>query len=180
VSTLTYVGSLSLGQCVPLALAASAQLSASIGIVLPKLQAELAGLLALQANLTIHPPSIAANIDVVLQLLAGLQTSLTLGLPGIDFQIAAVLELVAKIQVDLGSLSASLSFGLNLQVILGALAIDLYVYEGAARQLGPALGQQLTNGLPSGTGPNHPCNAIVLATESPVTWGAMSKFFRTG
>jgi hypothetical protein len=163
----------------PLVLAASAELSASIGIVLPKLQAELAGLLDLQANLAIRPPSIAANIDVLLQLVGALQASLAIGLPGVDFQIAAVLDLIAKIQIDLGSLSASLDFGFNLKVLLGALAIDLYAYEGAANALGASLTAQLSMGLPSGTAPTSACNALVLVTESPVTWSAMSKVFRT-
>jgi hypothetical protein len=163
----------------PLALGASAQLSASIGIILPKLQAELAGLVELQAHLALTPPSLTANLTAVAQLMAGLQASLAIGLPGIDFQVAAVLEAVAKIQADLGSLSASLAFGVNLKVLLGALAIDLYVYEGAANAMGREISAQLAGGLPSSTSAADPCNALLLATESPFTWTALSKFFRT-
>ena len=47
----------SLGQCVPLALTASLELEAAVGLMLPELNAKIAGLLQLQASLTLTPPT---------------------------------------------------------------------------------------------------------------------------
>lgn len=159
--TLTYLGELSIGAICPLAVAAQADIFA-------QLQAQLAGLLQLQAQLTITPPTIGANIKLVAQLLAGLEVSI--GLPGIDFQLTAVAALIAQLNLSLGLL-------LELEVLFGTAGVFAYAYEGDALSFGPQLSAALASGWPDGTGVAAKSNGIVLATVSPVTWSAMKAFF---
>lgn len=175
-----YVGALSLGQACPVALAASAQLSASVGLVLPGLQAQLTGLLALQASIAVSPPSLATNLSLAQQLVAGLTVAISAGLPGVDFQALAVAGQLAAIQAQIGSLSGVASLGGTIAALLGAVGVYVYAYSGTADGIGPAMSAATSSGFPGAGGPSQPSNAIVLATVTPATWAAMQTFFKTG
>lgn len=177
---LTFLGTQTLGQCLPIGLAASASLKAMIAVQLPKLTAQFAGLLTLSASLTIKPPTLAINLDIAAKLLLSIQASISLGLPGIDFQFAAVASLMAAIQLDLGAFQAALAFQLSLDLALGTAGIDLYAYDGRVDALGTSISSQTAGGLPGGTLPAGHCNALLLVAETDAVWSAMSLVFQTG
>lgn len=168
-STLTFIGSQTIGEVCPFAVSA---LTGAFAVILPKLQAQLAGVLALQASLTVTPPTLAANIDVATKLLAALNASVSLGLPGVSFQLQAVAALIAKLQLDIGALIFPPLF------LVGG--IDLYAYDGRVSEMGGAITASLAVGLPGGTPANGSCNALLMIAETPVIWAAMQAFFKTG
>jgi len=161
---LTHLGSLTLGQCVPLAARASASIAASVAFVLPSLTAKLEGLLALQASLTLTPPSLAANLQAAIDLVAALEASVALGLPGVDFQLAAVAAVIAQVQADLGAIGVEASFQVELDIILGTPGVHAYFYTGRADQLGPELANATTGGFPGGRASDE-CVAWVFAAS---------------
>src|SRR5688572_29151415 len=101
---LTDHGTLALGGCVPLAVAAEATIAgmiacgqkvgaefqATLELALGSLQAKLDAALKLQLGLTVSPPSLAGQIEAALKLVAALQVQLSLGLPVVSIQLAAV------------------------------------------------------------------------------------------
>lgn len=174
-----HVGTLSLGACVPLALAANAALNASIGAVLPQLTAQIAGLIEMQAAMALTPPSLAGSLTTVQALLVNLEAAIALGLPGIDFQVLAIASALAKLQADIGALGASVSFGAEFAAVLGAIGIDLYVFNGTVNRMGTELANGVAGGLPGGAAPTDGCTAVILAASTPESMAAISKFFQT-
>lgn len=173
------LGSLSLGQCVPLAVTAEGAITASVNVSLPQIQAQIAGLLQAQINLSVNPPTLAASLSTALQIVTSLEAAIAVGLPSVDFQVTAVAALLAKLQVTLGSLTAQLGISANLGLILGSPGVAAYAYSGTVGDLGPAVTTATAGGLPIGSGPGDACNAILLATETPATWSAMQQLFKT-
>jgi hypothetical protein len=162
-SALAYSGKITIGGLCPLVVSASALLIAD-------LQARVTGLLALQARLTVTPPTLALNITLVTQLLAQLQAALAIGLPGVDFQLTAVAALLV-------SLEAQLALLLQLQALFGAPGVYVYTWDGPANLLGPALGVELATQWRDGVPTALHANALVLGTVTPATWVAMRTFF---
>ena len=169
---LTYVGSLSPGQCVPMALLAQGKLSASIGLVLPELQARLEGMLAASVNLSIQPPTLAANLEIALALVAQLQAAIELGLPSASIDLTLIASLIAELQISLGALQLDLQWSLAFGLILGTPGIHLYAHEGA-------VGDVLPGGLPGGTGPNQPAIGVLLLATDSGAIAALQAMFRT-
>lgn len=161
--SLSYKGKLSIGGLSPLSVGASAAAFAT-------LSAQVAGLISLQARLTVTPPTLALNISLVTQLLADLQAALTLGLPGVDFQIAACAAAVV-------SLEAQLALIAQLTATFGVPGIYVYSYDGPAVALGPALTSELAVMWPDGVSTALHSNALVLGTVTPAAWTAMGTFF---
>jgi hypothetical protein len=157
--TLTHLGSLTIGECLPTFFGVYAG-------VLANLQSKLAGLLRLQAKLAITPPSLGARIDLAVRILAALRASLTLNLPGIDFKVAAVAKLIAAIEVELAVL-------VGIEVALGSAGVHAYSYDGDVASLGPSF---TSLGIPGARASDH-CNALILATTVPGTWAAMAEVF---
>ena len=157
--TMSYMGSLTLGQAIPMAATAALELDTSIGLVLPDVQARVTGLLAL----SIAPaPSLQALIDSATAMLAALNALLVAPLPDADATAAALLEL----QTTLGALTASLGFSASLGSLLGTAGVHYYVYAGAANELSGQLGSLLSGGLPGGAGGSeHIAGAILLAND---------------
>jgi hypothetical protein len=152
--TYTYLGELSLGACVPLALTAQA-------LVVPELAAKVAGLLKVQAALTITPPSIAGQLALAAKMVANLEVAP----PGASLQLAGIAKLLAEIQ-------ASLSAWVAIGVSLGTPGVFAYTYEGPANQLIPG-------GLP-GNPPAVPCNAVIFIATDAGVWSGMQAVFATG
>lgn len=176
--SLVHLGTLTLGQATPMALLASANLNASIGLALPSITAKLQGLLEIQASLALSPPTLAAQLAAAIALVENLTLAISLGLPGIDFQFAAVAALLAEVQVDFGAISVSVDFGADFALVLGTGGIDVYVYEGRVEDFGAELATHLEAGLPGGAAPGDTCDAVILAASSTVSAQALATFFR--
>lgn len=167
--TVQHLGSKSLGACMPSSLEAMAALQ----VQLPKIEAQIAGLIALQAKLSIQPPTLAASLDAALAIAASIEAAISLGMPGVDFQLAAVLELLAQLQIELASITAALA----ISVSLGAAGVHLYAYSGQAAQLGGEFQSELATGFPGGQ-PTDQTYAVMLATTLPATKIALEAVFQ--
>jgi hypothetical protein len=185
---LTNLGSLTIGQCVPLLAAASghldasivigsrasAELSLKIGPVLASLNAKLASAIKLQTSLTVTPPSLTAQLDAAQKLVVALQAAISLGLPGVSFQLAAVAKLIASIQADLAALALDVDyaallaievdFAADLAIVLGTPGLHAYAYTGAVSDLGDELAAATETGFPGGRGSDS-CAAVVFAAS---------------
>jgi hypothetical protein len=160
--SLTYLGSLSLGAAVPLAATVDAA-------VVPKLQAEVTGILTAQAAITLNPPSISASLSLAQALVADITAAIALGVtePSLSVQLAALAALLVAVQADL-------TVALSLQTALLSAGVHAYAYSGPASGLGPSLPDHFPGGLPGDA-----ANALVLATTTPATWVSMQLLFRT-
>lgn len=174
------LGTLSVGACVPLAVTAQAQLSITIGMAMPELQAKLAGYAGVIAALTITPGSIAlaAKIAAAAQVAGSLAAAAAVGLPGVSLQAAALLAIVAEIEASIGALNLGLEFVGSMSSLLAAAGVSAHVYSGRADAFGSEFQAAFAGGLPSGGGPAAATNALVLATTSAATWSAMGGVFR--
>lgn len=165
---LTYLGSLTVGACVPAALVMNADL-------LVRVQAELSAALALSVDLQFTPPSIALSLEFAIQLVASIQAQIALGieLPSISLQLSAAFALVASLQLQLDLL-------LTFKVALGTAGVHAYAFEGQANQMGGEITAALAGGfpVPGATGTDH-TNALVLATTVPAAWAALGQILKT-
>ncbi len=168
-------GEVTFGQALPIGLAASAGISASVGLVLPSIQAQITGLIELQARLTLTPPTLAANLDAAIALVAALEASISVGVPGVDFQLAAVAELLASLQLSLGALNAQLAFALNLEVLFGTGGVLMYHYSGTADGIVVAAQSSFAS-LP-GVDPATPVGGVFLIATTPGAAAAMDLIF---
>lgn len=159
---LTIMGEVSVGAIVPAIFAPIAAVTAS-------LQARFAGLLKLQARLSVTPPSIGENITAVGKLLANLKLMLTLNLPGIDFQVAAIAALMSSIEAQLAAL---LGFS-ELAATGGILAA---AYEGTTASMAPTIGAAFTAGSLGGSTVDA-CYALILAARATASIGALKGVF---
>lgn len=160
---LTPLGSLSIGACIPGAVAA-------INLALPDLQAQVTALLAFA------PAAINFQADLVLatQITASISAGIAAGISPPSF--AAQIAIVASI---LGVLQARLSAILAITGLFAQAGVFAYAYDGRADGLGPTLAAELAGGFPGGTGAAEHTNALVLATTTGATWTAMQTVFKT-
>ena len=158
--TVSYGGSITLGQAIPTALSAAGALTASLTPPVADAQARLAGMVALSVS---PPPSLAELIAAVQALLAALQALLSAPLPDVDAQAAAIAEL----QASLTAMQLALDLGLDLTATLGSPGIHYYTFAGAAQDLGSDMSSELSSGLPGGGGPSEQiAGAILLARDA--------------
>lgn len=170
--SISYIGSLTLGQAIPMASTAVLELDASVGLALPDVQARVDGLLALSIA---PPPSLADLITSVQAMLLALQALLAAPLPDVSATAAAL----ADLQATLGSLTASLAFSASLGSLLGTAGIHYYVFAGAANELAAELGSLLSGGLPGGAGgAEHIAGAILLANDGGAVSAIQSVFLQ--
>jgi hypothetical protein len=152
--TYALIGELTLGACVPIALEAQAA-------VVPALEAKIAGLLDIQAALTVTPPTIAGQLAAAIEMVANLDASP----PSASIDLAGVAALLAEARA---SLSAWIAIGLS----LGTPGLYAYTYEGTAGGLIPG-------GIPKGGTGAH-VNAVIFIASDGGTWTAMQSCFATG
>ncbi len=143
-----YLGSLTIGNSVPLAAALNANLDASLALVLPSLNARVAGLVQLSINLGITAPSIVASLDVATKLLASLTSSVSLGLPGVNFQVAAIANLLAQLELDLGALNVSAAFSVSAALTLGTAGCHAWAAVSTSAAIGGEIDDALAGGVP--------------------------------
>ena len=129
------LGFKSLGEVVPLALDATVALDASIGLVLPEIQAKITGMIDLQAQLTLNPPSLVTSLNALLDLAAQFQAAIALGLPSASLDLTAVATALAELNLLLGQLNAQIALSLGFKATLGSPGVALYRYSGSLEPL---------------------------------------------
>ena len=157
---LTFFGEVTIGACLPIA-------NGMFAAVVAQLQAQLAGAVALSAQLKVRPPTLAAQLDVAIALVAALRAGIVLGLPGIDFQVTACATLIASLEAKIAVLAG---------FPLGTAGVFAYAYDGSASSYGPTVGSVVGSGLPGGRADDH-INALIFATSIPATWAALGGVF---
>lgn len=163
--TFELLGFKTIGQCVPLAVSATAGINASVAISLPEVQAKITGLLELQAQLTLNPPTLAASLKSLLQLVASFEAAIALGLPSASLDLSAVAVALAELNLIRGQLTAQLSLAAGFNLLLGTPGVALYRYAGS---LDP-IAAQLEGGNPfPGVAPS-PLGAFVVAQDFGAT-----------
>jgi hypothetical protein len=172
---LSLVGTLSVGQVVPVAVDAIAQLNASIGAVRLKVNGDLQAKLKLAAALTVTPPQFAVNISAVSKLTGQLQAALSGGIvpPGVTVGLSSITKISGQLTAYLGSLAAQVSAAASITSLLAAAGIDAYSFGGQAKDYGTAVTSATSGGLPSGGGAGVHCDALILASSSPAAWAAL-------
>lgn len=167
---LTYGGSLTLGQVVPMAQTAVATLDASLTPIQGDVQARVTGLLALSVA---PPPSLATLIANAQALLDALSSLASAPLP----DVSATADALAELQATLAGISAGLAFSASLGSLLATAGIHYYVYAGRADEVGGELAAALSAGLPGGGGPGEQiAGAILLASDGDAI-EALQSFF---
>lgn len=174
-SEVVELGQLTLGACVPTALAAVGVADASIALTLPQLEAQVAGLLELQASLVITPPSIAASIALAQQLIVSLQAALTL--PGAELNLSAIAAAIAALQVTMGGLQAQLALVAGLSLTLGTPGIWAFARTGPVGTFGQDFAAEFGGGLPDSGDPNLPTYALVFIASDAGAIEAMQTVF---
>lgn len=161
--TTTYIGALSIGEALP-------GVKGPLLVAVADLEARIAALASFKATVSLD---VAAQITIAEQILASLQAALTLGLkaPSLDVQISAVVALTE-------ALRAQLLVILNLMGLFGAPGVYAWHYNGRADTLGSEMSAELAGGAPSGGGPAENVDALILLTNLPATWAAMSQIFK--
>ncbi len=174
-SEFTEIGELTIGGCVPTAVSAVAIADASLAVVLPQVEAQVVGLVELQANLIISPPSIEASIALALQLVASLQAAATL--PGAALNLEAVAVALAELEATLGGLQAQLSAIAAINVTLGTPGVWAYAHTGTPNSFGPDAAAEIGGGLPDSLDPDLPTYAVVFIASDAGAISAMQAAF---
>lgn len=156
--TTTYAGNLTVGQCVPAAASANAEVTASANASLGDVTARITGLLSLQANLIANPPNPLALIAQLNAIIASLSLPAPPSVPQLD-ALASVLAELSAISADL---TASLAFSTALGGQLATPGVHLYAFAGAANALGGELSAHLSAGLTGGSGPGQQIAGVIL------------------
>lgn len=160
------IGQVSVGQCVPATAALVAQMTA-------ELNAKIAGILALQAQVTVTPPTLAASLEAAVALVAALEAqialSLSLGLPEVSVDLTVVASVLAE-------LNASLAALVTLTLAMGTSGVYVITHQGDASTHGPEV-QAIVDGIaPAG---NNVYSVTFLCT-SPAVFEALSAVLLTG
>lgn len=163
----SFVGVLNLGQAVPLAVTADAQITAVKTPTIAQLQARLAGIVQAMAAMTVTPPTAAANLEAAAAIVTALEASIVLGVPSVDFQIAALAKAKLEIEVALGELDVSLGININTP------GVYLYRYTGRNDLIASGFYNALGTGLP-GAAPDQHAEAWLLAAVSPGAQASLS------
>ncbi len=173
--TIVHVGELTIGEVVPGATVACDAGVAGINAALPDIQARLAAL----AGFNPQPFSFDAQLAQAESIVTSTQLAIQFALPApsLDFQIAMKEAQIAELLVIIEGINAQLSLVLGVQALLVAAGVSAYAYDGPVNGLGAAVTGELAGGLP-GASPTASCNALVLVTPLPATWGDMSQLFK--
>jgi hypothetical protein len=169
-TSLEYGGSFTLGELLPLPLAANTALTASLNAQIGDLAPQLAGLTALSVR---PPPSLLELIANLERAIEALKTLVANPLPDVQ----AVLTAIADIGLRLGSLQGQLSLPTGLASLFSAAGVHFYVFTGKAPELSPRLGALLTGGLPGST-PDANCGGVILLATDAGAIEAIAKIFR--
>lgn len=179
--TLTFLGQVTLGVYLPLLLALSLQVNASLAALVPQLSARLAGYLALSAKIAIKPPSLLASIDLAGKIVASLNAALSTGFvpPSVDFTGSLLVGLIAQLQAQLTGLQALLSLALQVKGLTAAGGFSSFLYQGPLSDLGARITAQAP--AQASLDPSTPVVATLLLVEASNTSSvaAMNTLFKT-
>jgi len=171
----TYFGSGSIGEAIPGAVALAAAGSAAVDIAAPNLEASISAVASIDLSLT--PPSIEASLTAIADLAAQLQLNLALGItpPDISAQVSIAADVVAQLSALQVTLNAHLSLILALQALFVEAGVHRVVFNGSAEDIGSDIASAISAaGI---TGANT--DAILLLTQSPLTWDALAQLIKT-
>jgi len=160
--TITSLGSVTVGSCIPTTVAA-------FGSVEGNLNAQLVAAGSLSIALDIGPPSIDTAVQIGVTASAQAMASVT-G-PYFGLAIDANLAAIAAIQAQLAALA-------SIVAALGTAGVFLYQYNGTADSFGTTLQAQIGTGLPGGAGTDH-IDALCLIASTPAAWAAMETVMKT-
>jgi hypothetical protein len=161
------VGSLNAGLLCP-------EVELSIGLAGAQLEANLTAALAIQASVSVTPPTLVAQLTAMLAVMteiqAALQAGIALGLPGVSISVSAAATLVANAQLALGNLSILIA-------LLGGPSMFVYSYSGGTvSTIGSDLSAGITASPPPGLLPSDPVRGLLVGA-SPGGWTGISPYF---
>jgi hypothetical protein len=146
------------------------QLQLCIGLPSIQFSADLSGALALNADLTLTPPTAALYLSAEIESQFLLEESIVLGLPTIAFDLSVSVSIEASF-----SLSLSLLPALSIQ-LAAPLTLYAYTYEGTGNALGAALTSGLASTWPDGSPTSTACNALIFGATSAAAMSALQDF----
>jgi len=166
---LTYVAELPLPAMVP-------SVELSIGVPAISINASFTGAVALNASLSISPPTVAVYLAALIDLQAQLSAAISLGLPSVSFGISVSAGLAAAL-----ALQAQLELGFSLLVTLegllsAAVGVYAFTYSGVASGMGAALTTELAATWPDGAPTSASCNALIFGAVSSVAQTQIATF----
>lgn len=156
--TTSYKGEFTLGQILPLPATVQADYAATLGVMLPDLNARIAGLLEVTLR---PPPALADLIASAENLLSALQALLAAPLP----DVSASLSLLADLQAELGQINGRLALNVGFGDFLSAAGVHFYLFQGKAPEVGPELSSMLSAGLPGGAFDANCLGLFLLASD---------------
>lgn len=171
----TYFGSGSIGEAIPGAVALAAAGSAAVDIAAPNLEASIAAVGSIDLSMTF--PSIETSLALLADLATQLQLNLALGIQPPDISASATIaaDVVAQVSALQATLNAHLSVILALQSLFLEAGLHRVVFTGSAEDAGSDIASALSSaGI---TGANT--DAILLLTQSPLTWDALAQLIKT-
>lgn len=176
--TIDYLGSLTLGECVPAALATTTALTGSVTVTATELEARLEGTVDAQAKLLLDPPSLSANLAAAQDLVTNLQAALDLGLPDASLDVTAMADFITSIEEQLSEITATLAAAATFVATLGTPGIHAYRYDGGASSIGTELAGVTASGLPGGA-PTDDAHGVILVGTSAGAKAALDALFAT-
>lgn len=168
--SLVPLGSVSLGVAIPGGAACAIAGELGINLALPDIQARLAAFASFSPSLG----DFTLDLAVAGQIIASINAALAVGLtpPSLGLQLAIIAQLILDLENAVLSINAQLTIVLGFISLLANAGVDLYAWDGANNDLGPALAAE------RGPGTGH-TNALVLVTSNGATWSAMQQVFKT-
>jgi|SRR5688572_9692365 len=170
-----FVAQQTLGECVPIALTAVGAVDATAAVVLPQIEAQLAGSIEALAQITISPPSIEATIALLTAAIAALQALAEL--PGAELSIAALAGVIAELQATLGSIQAQVAISAGIGLILSAPGVWAYTQTGTPASFGSDFDAEIGGGLPSSGDPDLPIYSVTLIASDAGAIAALQQAF---
>ncbi len=160
---ITDLGTLTLGECAPGALAIQTAGLTGISLALPDLLARLA---ALQAFVP-QPISFAVMLSLAEQTLQGVQLAIAAGLPvpDISAQMAIVAAIIAALEQALALIQQQVAIIESFNAHFATGGIQALRHSGAANTLGTELGGVVVDAASS--------NSLILIARSPEAEAAL-------
>jgi len=180
--TLRVLGEVSVGELLPVGVAAAAQIDASLAVAIPQVTADLELAADVTASLEAQvavptDPTQALTAALALFTSGQLAASLTAGIGELGASLSADLSLnlakLSALRAALAALEQGLRFSADLKAGLAMPGIEAFAYEGAVDALAGELGEALG-------GDAQGAQALVLVVRSPAAWAALSALVRTG
>jgi hypothetical protein len=158
--TASLVAKVSVGQTSP-------ALGSLIGQAVGSLSAQVAGAVALQASVTLSPPTLAARIEAAANLLASLQASIDL--PTVNVSVGIMGEVIVSLQ-------AQLSLLLQLQNIMLTAGVYVFTHHGLAPTFGGEMQAKINPIAP----PQNMVHSVTFLATDPAVFEALGAILLTG